>query len=215
MTSTLTTAALAGAEATINRALRYDPSTRQRLAQLEGQVLAVHLSIPSVCVYLAPEAERLRLLSHWEGPVATEIRGSLSALGKVALSRDSNLQGSGVEISGSTGMLLELRQILQGLDIDWEELLSELLGDVAGHQGAEMLRSAKRWLEGRSQSSHRLVSEFVTEELRLLPSRAELEDFYRNVDQLSLDLDRAEARLQLLKSHRKPLPNSPRAEQKD
>lgn len=212
MTNTLTTAALAGAEATINRALRYDPATRQKLAKLEGQVLAVHLSTPSVCVYLAPEANRLRLLSHWEGPVATELRGSLPALVKVALSRDSNLKGSGVEISGGTGMLLELRQILQGLDIDWEELLSELLGDVAGHQGAEMLRSAKRWLEGRGQSSQRLVSEFVTEELQLLPSRTELEDFYRNVDQLRLDLDRAEARLQLLKSQQS---NPPNAEQKD
>ncbi len=215
MTSTLTTAALAGAEATINRALRYDPATRQRLAQLEGQVLALHLSTPSVCVYLAPEADRLRLLSHWEGPVATEIRGSLSALGKVALSRDSNLQGSGVEISGGTGMLLELRQILQGLDIDWEELLSELLGDVAGHQGAEMLRSAKRWLHGRSQSSQRLISEFITEELQLLPSRLELEEFYSNVDQLHLDLDRAEGRLQLLKRQLNQPHSPPQAEQKD
>lgn len=215
MTNTLTTAALAGAEASINRALRYDPATRQKLAKLEGQVLAVRLSAPALCVYLAPEADRLRLLSHWEGPVATEIQGSLSALTKVALSRDSNLQGSGVEISGGTGMLLELRQILQGLDIDWEELLSELLGDVAGHQGAEMLRSAKRWLEGRSQSGQRLLSEFVTEELQLLPSRAQLEDFYRSVDQLRLDLDRAEARLQLLK-RRQNSPISPsQAEQKD
>lgn len=212
MTSTLTTAALAGAEASINRALRYDPATRQRLAKLEGQVLAIRLTTPAVAVYLAPEADRLRLASHWEGPVATEIQGSLSALVKVALSRDSNLKGSGVEISGGSGMLMELRQILQGLDLDWEELLSELLGDVAGHQGAEMLRSAKRWLEGRSQSSQRLVSEFVTEELQLLPSRTELEDFYRSVDQLRLDLDRAEARLQLVQNQS---PSSPKAEQKD
>lgn len=215
MTSTLTSAALAGAEASINRALRYDPATRQRLAKLDGQVLALRLSHPSMGFYIAPEAEQLRLLNHWEGPVATEIQGSLSALVKVALSRNSNLQGSGVEVTGSTGMLLELRQILQGLDLDWEELLSELLGDVAGHQGAEMLRSAKRWLAGRSQSSQRLISEFVTEELKLLPSRNELEDFYRNVDQLRLDVDRAEARLQLLHSQRKPHTSPPPAEQKD
>jgi ubiquinone biosynthesis protein UbiJ len=198
MDATLSTAALASAEAAINAALAYDPGTRFALGKLSGQVLAISVTTPAITAYFVPEPDRVRLLGHWEGEVNTRLQGSLPALIRLATGDPATLKDSGVEVTGSTGFLLELQRILRRLDIDWEEALSQLLGDIAGHQSASMMRSGARWLRERGASGQRLVSEFITEELKALPTKNELTDFYRAVDALRLDTDRAEARLQQL-----------------
>mgnify|MGYP006179232599 CR=1 FL=1 len=43
-----------------------------------------------------------------------------------------------------------MQRLLKNLDIDWEEALTEIVGDVVGHQGAEMLRSGARYTQDRA-----------------------------------------------------------------
>ena len=198
MDATLTAGALAGAERAINKALEYDPASRAALAGLSEHVLAVTLEPVELTVYLMPGADAVALRSHFEGEPCVHVRGPLPALMRLAGGHQGNLKATGVQISGDSGVLLELRGILQNLELDWEEALSQLLGDVAGHGAAQALREAGRWLRDRGVSSRRLLSEFITEELRMLPPRQELDDFYRGVDDVRFDLDRAEARLRQL-----------------
>lgn len=199
MTVLFSTAALAVAEGVVNKALDYDPASRQALSKLSGRVMKISLAKPAMDIYLAPDAQGLRLLGYWEGEPEVQLRGSLPALMELARNPQNNLKDSDVEVDGDTDLLMAMRDIMQSLDIDWEEALSQLLGDVAGHGGAQRLRDAGTWLQGRADTSRRLLGEFITEELRLLPARNELESFYRAVDQLRLDVDRAEARLRQLK----------------
>lgn len=195
MDPSLITTALLGAETAIERALRYDPASRQALARLSGKVLALHFTQPELTLYLLPHADGLELASHWEGEVDTRLTGKLGAFIAMARGEQTTLAGSGVQLEGSTALVQELQRIARQLDIDWEEALSERLGDVTGHQSAESLRRGASWLKARESQARRLLSEFVTEEARLLPSRPELEHFYRSVDDLQLQLERAEARL--------------------
>jgi len=194
----LNTAALAGLEKTINTALRYDPGTLVALGKLEEQVLAISVSSPSVTVYMTPADEGIRLMSQWEGEVHTQLRGSLPALIKLARSERSSFADSGVEVIGNTGLLVDLQRLLKNLDIDWEDALSDLLGDILGHQGANAIRSGLGYGRDRASEARRLLSEFLTEELRVLPAKNELEFFYREVDDLRLAADRLEARVEQL-----------------
>lgn len=198
MDATLTTAALAAAEQLINKALAYDPGSRIALAQLAPQVLAVALSAPEMTVYLAPTNEGVRLMGHWEGDITTRISGSLPALAMLARSERINLKDSGVHIAGSTGFLADLQQMLKNLDIDWEEMLSQVFGDILGHQGAQAIRHQLDWVQDRSANLQRLLGEFLTEELRASPGKAEQAFFSAEVDQLAIDLDRVQARLDRL-----------------
>jgi ubiquinone biosynthesis protein UbiJ len=195
MDATLSTAALAGLEKLVNTALRYDPGTRIALGKLADQVLAITVTAPAFAVYLTPDAQGLRLMGHWEGEVHTQLRGSLPALMQLARSEHTSFADSGVEVIGNTGLLVDLQRLLKNLDIDWEEALSELLGDVVGHQGANMIRGGVNYTRDRAGEVKRLVSEFLTEELHTLPSRNELEGFYQDVDDLRLHADRLEARI--------------------
>ncbi len=204
MANLLSTAALAGAERLVNGALRYDPATRQALAALAGQVLALDITLPATRIYLLPDDDGLCLMGHWEGEVDTRVKGSLPALLQLANSGAHSLHNSGVEVIGNTGLLADWKALLDNLDIDWEEMLSQLLGDVVGHQGAQLLRRQAHWVGERAASGQRLVSEFITEEVKTLPGKLELQDFYQQVDELRFAADRAAARLEKLISQKKP-----------
>lgn len=194
----LLNAALAGAEKLINAALVYDPGSRLRLAKLAGQILAIRVSAPALNFYVMPDEDGLCLMANWQGEVDTEISGSLFALLQLATTEPHNLKYSGVSAMGDLQLLAELQQIVKTLDIDWEEILSQFTGDIIGHQTAELIRSKFNFVANRAASVKRLASEFLTEELKTLPSKPELEDFYQQVDDLRLAVDRAEARVKKL-----------------
>ena len=195
---TLSTAALAVAETAINQTLQYDPGTRLALADLNGQVLAIDISAPALMLYLAFNSDGLQLLGHYEGNVNTRLRGKAFNLAALMSGNNTSLANSGVEVFGSTALLSKLQTIARNLDIDWEEPLTQLFGDLLGHHSAEYIRWRCGYIQARLKTGLRLGTEFLTEENRSLPARAELEFFYQQVDTLRTSTDRAEAKLQAL-----------------
>jgi len=204
----VTTASIAALEAMVNGALRYDPGTRQALAKLDGQVLAVESTVPAFSLYIAPGTDELRLMGTFDGEVTTRLKGPLPALLQLVVADTTSLAKTGVVVLGSTALLSNLQRIAANLDIDWEEALTQLLGDVVGHEVAEHLRRRFGWLGQRLASGQRLLSEYLTEELKTLPARAELEAFSRQVDELRMGVDRVAARVErLLRQRQHPTPD--------
>jgi len=198
MASTFTIAALASAEKMLNSALRYDPATRIGLARLEGKILAVQITSPAINVFVMPMDDELRLMGNWDGDVDTRISGSLIALAQLSQTEIHNLKDSGVTVLGDLSLLADFQRLVKNLDIDWEEMLSQFTGDIIGHQTAQLIRAKFGWAKDRAKSAQRLTSEFLTEELKTLPGKLELEDFYRQVDDLRLAVDRAAARVEAI-----------------
>ena len=198
MANTFSIAALASAEKMLNTALRYDPATRIGLAQLEGKILAVQITAPAIDVFVMPMDDELRLMGNWEGDVDTRITGSLLALAQLGQKEIHNLKDSGVTVMGDLTLLADLQRLMKSLDIDWEDMLSQFTGDVIGHQAAQVIRAKFGWAKDRAKSAQRLTGEFLTEELKTLPGKPELEDFYRQVDDLRLAVDRAAARVETI-----------------
>jgi ubiquinone biosynthesis accessory factor UbiJ len=190
----LTSAGLAAAEKCINTALQYDPATQNALSVCEGKILSLQSTTPPTIIRILIQEKSIRLMSQWDGEVDTQLSGSLIALAQIAQTPVHNLKDSGVTVMGDLQFLAQLQKILQQLDIDWEEMLTQIFGDLIGHQMAHMLRSKINWSKTRRQTAQRLASEFVTEELQAIPSKIELENFYQQVDELRLAMDRLGAR---------------------
>ncbi len=186
------------AETLVNKALQYDPGSRLALARLQGKVLALELINPELNFYFFPEEDGLRVQSTFDGEITTRVKGSPLDLLALAKSPRLNLADSGVEVFGNTGFLIELQNIVQSLDIDWEELVSSVVGDIAGHEIGKASSAVNHWFSQRKQSFNRLMGEFLTEEIKATPSKIELENFYRQVDELRLGVDRASAQLKQL-----------------
>jgi ubiquinone biosynthesis accessory factor UbiJ len=198
---TLHTAALAALEAALNRAVVLSPHSKAGLAQLEDCVFALHCTAPSMDIYLHPGAQGIRLTGNHLGPVTTSIKGEAADFTELATSSDptATLINGGLELEGDSAPLLELQHILAALDMDWEAPLVDALGDVAGHQLAQMLRHAFAWGKQASASLTRQPTEFIHEEARLSPPRLEVEDFYRDLLELGLRVDRLQSRTERLR----------------
>src|SRR5690554_6885408 len=209
MNDMLLVTTLAGVEKLINSALDYDPGTRIALEKFKDQVLAVSVTTPAITLYITSDDQGVRLMNQWEGEVHTRLHGSLSALIKLARN-EHGFVDSGVEFMCNTGLLIELQRLLKNLDIDWEEALSERVGDIVGHQSAQTIRTGVQYARDRSQEMNRSLGEFLTQELKTLVSKQELEIFYQDVDELRLHMDRLEARVKLFaRSHNSPTETPP------
>ncbi len=197
----LHTAALAALEAALNRALALTPQGPATLAQFEDAVFALHCTAPRLDVYLHPGARGIRLTGIHSGAVTTSITGKAADFTELATATDpaATLINGDLELAGDSAPLIELQRILAGLDVDWEAPLVSSLGDVAGHQLAQLLRSAFAWGRQATGSLTRQLAEFIQEEARLSPPKLEVEDFYRDVHELNLRVDRLESRIARLR----------------
>ncbi|MDG2046965.1 MAG: SCP2 sterol-binding domain-containing protein [Halioglobus sp.] len=197
---TLHTAALAALEAGLNRTLDLSPQSKPGLTRLEDCVFALHCTAPTLDIYLHPGAQGIRLASTHHGPVTTSIKGEASDFTELATSRDptATLINGGLELDGDSAPLIALQQVLATLDIDWEAPLVSTLGDVAGHQLAQTLRRTFSWGKQASAGLTRQLEEFVHEEARVSPPQLEVEDFYRDLHELELRVDRLQSRAERL-----------------
>jgi len=195
------TAALAALEAALNQALTLAPEGRAELATLAGSVFAVQCTKPELHVYLQPTEQGIRLMGVHEGDITTSVRGEASDFTELASSADpaATLINGKLELRGDSGALIQLQTILSNLDVDWEAPLVSTLGDVAGHQLAELLRGAFNWGKQATESLARQINEFIHEEARLSPPPLELEDYYRDVQDLVMRVERLASRTQRLR----------------
>jgi len=197
--------ALEALEEALNRVLAMDPDARRRLADLHGRVVRVDLQGTGIQLNFVPGHDgHLRLLGSIEHEPDCTLSGSPVDLIRAGDSTSGHAQlfAGRVQIDGDTGLAHGFSETLAGIDIDWEEQLSRLTGDIAAHEIGRGLRAAAR--EGRrlGRSAQDNLSEYLTEEARLLPHRFEVEDFLSDVDELRDTADRLEARIALLERRR-------------
>ena len=191
------TAVLEGA---LNRYLELDPDARTKLLALEGKVIAIDVTGLEMTLTLTVASDKVHVMSHYEGEVDTRLKGAPFDLLKMSLGQHSEqaLFAGEVEISGDTEAGQKFNQILKQLDIDWEEHLSNITGDVIAHQLGRGFRNVMQWGQQVQQSLSLDVSEYLQEETRLLVTVHEVQRFNQQVDSLRNAVERTQVRLEKL-----------------
>lgn len=199
----LPTALTAALETALNRYLHLDPNAVQRLAVLEGKVIGIVVEDLNLHMYLLPGKDGVQVLGRCEHPADTMLYATPAALWRLARGGDAArmMLRREVRIEGDTQLGQEFRAILERLDIDWEEHLSGLIGDVLAHQLSRGMQAGRRWSTATAESLEQDLSEFLQEEAQLLPAPAQVLSFMDDVDRLRSDVDRLEARLRRLRAH--------------
>jgi ubiquinone biosynthesis accessory factor UbiJ len=186
----------ASIEAAVNTALRYDPSSRQKMAAI-SDILAIDISTPQCTFYIRGQEAGIAVLSYCESPIATHLQGSPSALLNL-LKQPTHLKNSGVNLVGSVHLLQQWQDILQNLEIDWEDAISRVLGDIVGPLSSTGIKHSAQWIKTQWHDQRRMFAEYLSEELKVIPSKPEVEHFFDKVDDLTLAVDRIAARIHAL-----------------
>ena len=194
--------AITALEAVINRYLQLDPDIGPRLATLSGRCIAIELRGLDLTLFIFPDEHGIQLKSHIEGEADTVLRGTPLGIAHLGLggNTEKTLFSGEVVIEGDVETGQAFKSILDELDIDWEEQLSRLTGDVIAHQLGNTARLGRRAFRHGLATLEKDLGEYLQEELRLLPSRIETENFSADVTHISMDTDRLTARLKRLQT---------------
>lgn len=185
----------AGLETVLDRVLRLDPDVGPRLAALNGAIIAIESTDLGLSCYLLPGPHGIQLLDRYDGEPTVHIRGSLMALIRQSGGRQ---QGGEVTVEGDAAVGREFQAILMDLHIDWEEQLSQVIGDVAAHRLGRLWSGVRAWGGQASAVLLRDGGEYLQQELRVLPPHHAVEQFLNAVDVLREDTDRLAMRIERL-----------------
>ncbi|MEQ9022454.1 MAG: hypothetical protein RLN82_06790 [Pseudomonadales bacterium] len=192
------------AQQLVNALLRSDPYISKTLGRFNGKVLAIHCTAPPLQMVMLIEAGLVRLVagsgeSAGLSPDAT-VKGNSISLLSMLLDGEKRSSQSAVEVRGDAEFLLDLQHCIASLDLRWDDYLAPLFGDVLTRQLAEAGEDLNTWSSQARKNVTRTVQDYLQQEVRLVASRRQGDQFNRELALLKQSLDRAEARLNRIKS---------------
>lgn len=193
------TAILAGVEQAINPVLRLDPEVAGELFKLHGKVIQFRFTDLGFDVFVRIQRDRLALAPIFGGEPDTRLTGS--SLTFLKTYQQGFSVGSDLKIAGELEVAEEFSAQLQRFTIDWEELLSKVMGDIAAHKVHGAVSDLLAWGADSVERARMDTSEYVHEEIRITPPKAELEDFYAEIAKVRDGVERAQARVERLLNH--------------
>jgi ubiquinone biosynthesis protein UbiJ len=187
-------------ETGLNAYLGLDEQLEQLLAPMAGKVLAIHITPFNETLYLCPTQDRIQFLENYTGEVDTRLSGSLSALGLMGLSATPmrSLFKGEVRIEGDTLLAQKLQRMFEKLDINLETKLARYSSDDFAQRVSHLFRTSRDWTQNTLTSFRLNLEEFLQEETRDLPAKAEAELVFQEIDAVRSDLDRLNARVERL-----------------
>jgi ubiquinone biosynthesis protein UbiJ len=190
---------MAAADKAVNRWLRMDPDSLAKLAALSGKTVHLRILEPllDMRISIAPDAITIHEYTAAAAAADVMIEAATPAT-LLRLARGDSYAEQDIHMQGNMHTAKALQRLLRGIDIDWEEQLAQLIGDIPAHQLGNLTRTGLNWGQQVLQKFWLDVSEYLRYEAELLPARHSVEFFLSDIDTLRSDLDRLEARIRRL-----------------
>lgn len=194
---TLNRALLTGPERFMNRTIRESTAARDLLASMAGSVLAIEIRGLGITLGVVADRDRIELTTVLPRPANVTVRGTpLDLMRLGGADPSAALHTSRSEVTGELELAQKFADLFRLARPDPEHEAARLVGDVAANELALMLGAAGRWLGGTFEALERSFAEYLKEESRALPERAEVEGFANEVDALRDDVERLAQRIE-------------------
>ena len=191
----------------VARAMADSPRATALIQQLQGRRLAITVSGTPWTTVIESTGRSLKALRANARPAAapadapadaTIIGAPLSLLALAGSDAQAVIQRGDVQISGDAEIAQQFRELGGLLKPDIEAGMAQFLGGSGAHLAMRGMRAAAGWTRTAAWTSVRNLAEYLSHESRDLVSRPEAEHFLRGVDAVREQLDRIDARLQLM-----------------
>jgi ubiquinone biosynthesis protein UbiJ len=184
----------------LNRGIGQSTEAVKLCRELDGRSMAVTVTIQPMrsplTIKIIANDDHVYLSADSHNEVDVEISGTMMELNRLMFSGSQlPLHDGRVQIQGDTDIAEQFRTLLLLARPDLEEELVEWVGDDAAPQIATAFRNIRSFAVGTLEDIAEQFSDYLKEDASPLPARAEIDRFFRDVDELSNDLARLDARI--------------------
>ena len=181
-------------EKVANNLLHRDPESVERLQRLDGKRLRFHLKELPFEITVSVDTHGVQLSTSDESDVDCRIATEMGVLPE--LQDTANLtrliKADLLDIDGDPMLAQQVVSLFKSLNVDWEAELAKTIGDVPAHWLGKLWRSSREQVKTQWQQQQRWVHGVLTEEKKLLPVRAEFDQFKTDLQQLRAQIERLE-----------------------
>lgn len=188
-------------QATIRRALEFDPDTAGRIGELDGRIVEIVFTgiEQSLCVSIHEGSVLLSRIPAREPDL--RLKGTPIAFARYIMAPErAEITESGLKIDGDVGLAQRFVDLLRRLDIDWEEWVSRYVGDVVAYRAGRVAESFRAWARNSTHQVQQDVTEYLQEEIRLLAPRERVQRLMNDIDATHSDVERLAQRIERLQS---------------
>jgi len=184
----------------INQVLSLDEETRTALVKYADKVIAIELQNTGQTFFIQITPAGIEVGGSATGVPDVTIRGTPSQLLAyiAAMQRDEPGRSGSIEITGNIALVQKLIGILRNLDLDWEQKLSEWVGDSIAHGAGTAIRKSLNRARYAGNTLRVDISEYLRYESGVVPDRAEINQFNSSIDVLRNDVERLKLRISRL-----------------
>lgn len=194
--------ALAPLEQAFNFLIKEDPHLANLLEPFETKTVEVKIRQPSITVCMFLEHDRIRLSSQSAATLGIEADASIEApagtLFSMLTSRTNALVNTEMQISGDIELVQDLLRALHKADIQWQDLVGSVFGDVVSRHMQQLAEAGTEWRTQANARIKRNLDDYLKEEARVVPHSLDTARFAEQAHDLRLQLDRLSARTQAL-----------------
>lgn len=176
----------------VNQLHQLDSSAESKRKQLNGTIIAARLQELNLPLYFVISEQQIDVLNQFEGEPDCAIKVSAQALHKLQDNRQlTQLIKSGeLEVDGDIQLVQKFAMLLTDMQIDWEEHLSQKIGDVLAHKFFQHSKQAMQNTQSQYKRIEKQSALYLTEEVKLAPSALEVAYFSDQVSSLEADAER-------------------------
>lgn len=189
----------------MNAALSLDDTMPAKLDAFSGKVIALVIVPLQVKIFITFQNQSIILNEDYtQGQPDTTIESSplgLIRLSLLPVSKARSLFHDEVVITGDIQLGQQIKQLFDGIDIDWEGHIARLTGDVIAYQIGSVFRRGMDFHRQVTSSLTENVKEYVQEELKVLPSAEEARDVSEDIEELAQTVERLQAQINWLMSN--------------
>jgi ubiquinone biosynthesis protein UbiJ len=187
---------LARLQDVLNRNVAGSRRAQELTRRLDGRALELEVTNTPLKIFMEARDGRIVLAERRDTPADARLAGTpLSLLTLAGPGAEGRLRSGKVRIEGDAEIAQAFRELLEQTRPDFEEELSQIIGDVAARRVANLAREVLAFGRRAGDSLATSAAEYLQEEGRDVPARIEVEEFLREVDRLRDDVERLEARL--------------------
>lgn len=185
-----------------NKTLEHDPQTLERLKKLQGKTMTLNIKSIGQSLSISPRKEGLEFSQNRSANVDVTLSATLGAM--IKISRDgienAELEPGELEIAGDPIVGQRFAQVIADLNIDWDALLVEHIGESPAKIVSYASQQAREFADDSKIKLKEFISTLIKEDMGVVADKHAVEEHLDDVDTLRADVDRLHARLQRIKA---------------